>query len=111
MGIKRVQGIVGALLYHDRAVHNRLLVGLIAIGAQQASATEKTTVAIDQILDHVTTYPNNGITYRASDMVLETHSDAGFNNQFKSRSRAGAHLLLSENDPTSKWNGDILTIS
>ena len=33
--IKRVQAIVGALLYYAREVHNRLLVGLIAIGAQQ----------------------------------------------------------------------------
>ena len=33
-GIKRVQAIVGALLHYARAVHNRLLVGLSAIGAQ-----------------------------------------------------------------------------
>ena len=46
MGIKRVQGIVGALLYYARAYHNRLIVGLSAIGAQQASATEQTAAAI-----------------------------------------------------------------
>ena len=40
--IKHVQAIVGTLLYYARAVHNRLLVGLSAIGSQQASATEKT---------------------------------------------------------------------
>ena len=62
-GIKRVQAIVGALLYYSRAVHNRLLVGLSAIGSQQAAATEQTTAAIDQIIDHVATYPNDGITY------------------------------------------------
>ena len=33
-GTKRVQGIVGALLYYARAVDNKLLVGLSAIGAQ-----------------------------------------------------------------------------
>ena len=37
-GKKRVQGIVGALLYYARAVDNKLLVGLSAIGSQQASA-------------------------------------------------------------------------
>ena len=52
-GIKRVQAIVGALFYYAWAVHNRLLVGLSAIGAQQASATEQTEAAIDHILDHV----------------------------------------------------------
>ena len=34
VGIKRVQGIVCALLYYTCAVYNRLLVGLSAIGAQ-----------------------------------------------------------------------------
>ena len=38
-GIKRVHAIVGAILYYSRAVHNRLLVGLSAIGDQQAEAT------------------------------------------------------------------------
>ena len=41
-GIKRVQGIVGALLYYARAVDNKLLVSLSAIGSQQASATQCT---------------------------------------------------------------------
>ena len=54
-GIKRVQAIVGALLYYALAVHNILLVGLSVNGAQQASATEQTAAAIYQILHHVAT--------------------------------------------------------
>ena len=38
-GIKRVQGILGDLLYVGKAVNNKLLVALSAIGAQQAAAT------------------------------------------------------------------------
>ena len=38
-GTKRIQGIVGALLYYARAVENKLLVGLSAIGSQKAAAT------------------------------------------------------------------------
>ena len=109
--IKRVKSIVGALLYYYQAFHNRLLVGLSAIGAQQASATEKTAADIDQILDHAATYTNDCITYQASDMILAAHSDSGFNNESKARSRDGDHTFLSENDPKPKWNGDILTIS
>jgi hypothetical protein len=45
-GIKLVQGIVGALLYYARAVDNKLLVALNAIGTQQAAATEVTASAI-----------------------------------------------------------------
>ena len=36
-GIKKVQGIVGTLLYVGREVNKKLLVALSAIGAQQAS--------------------------------------------------------------------------
>ena len=38
-GIKIVQGIVGALLYIGRAVNNKLIVALSAIGSQQVAAT------------------------------------------------------------------------
>ena len=54
-GINRIQGIVGDLLYLGRAVNNKLLVDLSAIGAQQAAATEETAAAIEQLLDYVPT--------------------------------------------------------
>ena len=54
-GIKIIQGTVGALLYVVRAVNNKILVDLIAIGAQQAAATEDTSAAIEQLLDYVVT--------------------------------------------------------
>ena len=44
-------------------------------------------------------------------MVLAAHSDAGFNNESKGRSRAGAHIFLSENDQEPKWNGPVLTVA
>ena len=53
-----------------RAVNNKLIVALSAIGAQQAAATENTAAAIEQLLDYVATYPNYGILFRKSDMIL-----------------------------------------
>ena len=110
-GIKRVQRIVGGLLYYGRAVDNKLLVTLSAIGSQQAAATEHTNEAVAQLLDYVATYPADGVIYRASEMVVAAHADAGFNNESRSRSRAGAHIFLSENDARPSWNGAILTIA
>ena len=75
-GTKRVQGIVGALLYYAHAVNNKLLVGLSAIGSQQASAKQRTNEPIDQILDYCTTYPVDGILCCSNNMVLSAHSDA-----------------------------------
>ena len=54
-GIKRVQGIVGALLYIGIAVNNKLLVYLSAIGSQKATATEETKDEIEKILYYVAT--------------------------------------------------------
>ena len=39
-----------------RAVNNKLVLALIAIGAQQAAVTEETEDVIEQILDYVATY-------------------------------------------------------
>ena len=110
-GIKRVQGIVVALLYCGHAVNDKVLVALSDIGTQQAAATENTDEAIHQLLDYVATDPNDGITYRASDMVLESHSDASYLNVSKSRSRGGSYILCSENDAIPRLNGSILTLA
>ena len=93
------------------ADNNKLLVALSAIGAQQAAATEDTVSAIEQLLDYVATYPDDGILFRKSDMILAVHANAGFLNESRSRSIAGAHIFLSENDPKPKLNEPVLTIA
>jgi hypothetical protein len=108
---RRIQEIVGSLLYYARAVDNKLLVALSAIAARQAQATVATEQAVQLLLDYVATYPNDGIVYRASDMILCAHADAGFLNETNARSRAGAHIFLSENDPFPRFNGAVLSIA
>eukprot|EP00956_Cyclotella_meneghiniana_P023402 scaffold45578_cov41-Cyclotella_meneghiniana.AAC.1 len=110
-GVRRVQGIVGALLYYARAVDNKLLHALSEIGTQQAAATEATTARVNHLLDYCATYPNDGILYRASSMILAAHSDAAYLNVSKARSRAGAHIMLSEDIPVPAFNGPILTLA
>jgi hypothetical protein len=94
-----VQEIMESLLYHAQAVDNKLLVALSAVAAHQAKATVATEQLVDLLLDYVATYPNDGIVYRAGDMILCAHVDAGFLNKTNSRSRAGAHIYLLEDDP------------
>ena len=85
-GIKQVQAIVRCLLYYARACDNKLLCTLSTISAQQASATQNTLVAVTHLLDHVATYPSDGITFKASNMILAAHSDASYLSKTKSRS-------------------------
>ena len=84
---------------------------LSAIGASQASATENTRNEINKLLNYCATYLSEGITYRDSDMILAAHSNASFLREPKSRSRAGGHIFLSEDDPIPRTNGPLLSIA
>ena len=106
-----VHSIVGALLFYSRAVDNKLPVALKELGQQQASATPATNNDIMQLLDYLATYPRDGITFRASNMVLAAHSDAAYLNVAKSCSHSGAHIMLSEDVPVQTYNISILTIA
>ena len=50
-------------------------------------------------LDYVATYPNDGILFRKSDMILAANADAGFLKELRPRIRAGAHIFLSKMSP------------
>ena len=84
---------------------------LSTIGTQQATATANTNIAITRLLDYVATYQDDGILCRASSTVLASFEDAGFLNETKERSRAGAHIFLTKDVATPPLNGAILTIS
>ena len=98
-GIKRVQAIVGALLYDGRTVDNKLLIALRKIGSTQTAATKLTKTDLSQLLNYLSTYPDNGIPYQSSAIILSAHSDAAYINVSRARSRAGAHTMISENTP------------
>ena len=87
------------------------MVALSVIGSQQAAATANKAEAVEQQLDYIATYPHDGITYKASDMILAAHSDASYLNERLSRSRTGSHTFISENDPSPEFNGPVLTIT
>jgi hypothetical protein len=59
--VKRVQDIVGTLLYYARAVDPTLLPALRASTAQHASCTRAVADACHQLLEYVATHPNAGI--------------------------------------------------
>ena len=49
------------------------------------------------------------LVYNSSKMILSVHSDAGYANEKKARSRAGGHVFLSNNEPDPPNNEAILT--
>ncbi len=44
-------------------------------------------------------------------MILCAHADAGFLNKSQSRSCAGAHIFLLQNEPFPQFNGAVLSIA
>jgi hypothetical protein len=93
-GIKRIQKIVGTLLYYARAVDNTMLVTLIPLASRQSKSTKLTSKDVNQLLNYCATHPTAILRYHASDMVLKIHSDAGYLNETKACSRAGGHFSL-----------------
>ena len=81
------------------------------LSAERLLRVQKIIGSLLYYLDYVASYPNDGIVYRASDMGLCAHTDAGHLNETKSRSRVGAHIYLSEDDPIPLFNGAVLTIA
>ena len=80
-GILCEQFFFGALLYYCCAVDNKLMVALSAIGSHKAAATVDTAAAVEQFIDYIEIYSHNGITYRASYMILAAHYGASYINK------------------------------
>ena len=64
-----------------------------------------------QLLDYLATQEEAVLTYSASDMTLAVHSNAGYLNEPKARSRAGGHFFLSNNAEIPPNNGAVLNIA
>ena len=92
--IKRIQQVIGGVLYYARAVDSTVLVALSAIASEQTRATEQTELRIKQLLDYLATHPSATVRYRRSNMVLNIHSDASYLSETRARSRIAGHYFL-----------------
>ena len=87
-GIKFVQQATRTFLYHAHIVDPTMLVALSVIAASQPAPTEQTLEKTLFFLDYAAMHPDAILTYCASDMVLNIHSDASHLTEPKARSRA-----------------------
>jgi hypothetical protein len=108
---KFIQAVVGMLLYYGRAVDSTIIPSLSSLATEQAKPTAKTKATVMQLLDYLAMQEEAIITYNASDMILQVHSNAGYANEKGARSRAGRHFFLSNSNSSATNNGAILTMS
>jgi len=104
---KHVQQVTGKFNWYSRAVDESILVALSALASQQAKPTQETMKRCKQLLEYLASQDPAVVTFRASDMKLAIHSDAGYLNETKARSRAGGRFFLSENIESPPRNGAI----
>ena len=86
---KRIQQIVGSILYYARSVDSTALVTLNKIATEQEKATNHTIETTEQLLDYMESNPDAMVIFYASDMILNLHSDDSYTSVKDNRSRAG----------------------
>ena len=64
-----------------------------------------------QFLDYVAAHPDAVVTFTASKMILNVHSDASYLIEPKARSRAGGHYFLSDDSENPENNGAVLNVA
>ena len=105
---KRIQQIIGVLLYYSRAVDPTMLVRINKAASRISTATVDTMKAAERILRYVICNPDASITYHRSKMVLILYSDASYLTERGSRSRCGGFFFLGDNDSDWRLNGAVL---
>jgi hypothetical protein len=93
-GIKRVQQIVGSILYYARAVNMTILKALSLIAVEQTNATEKTMARCTQLLDYLLHNANTKVLFIASNIILNIHSNALYLLEAKAQSCACGHFFM-----------------
>ena len=88
-----------------------MLVALSAIASDQSGPSAKIMAKTLMFLDCVATYPDAILTFSASKMVLNVHSDASYLTEPKARSRAGGHFFLSDDGKDPKDKRAVLNIA
>ena len=64
------------------------------MASESSSPTEKTLKRVHQFLNYMATHPNAVIRFRASDMILNVHSDVSYLSAGRARSHAGGYFSL-----------------
>ena len=75
---KKIQQVIGCLWCYAQSLDNTLLVALNTLSQTQAKPTTKTKQLCSHLLNYFATYPNVGLHYQVSAMILHIDSDASY---------------------------------
>ena len=89
---KRLQKIVGKILYYARAVDPTILMGLNSLVTVQIKLTIETAKQINQFLNYIATHPETVKEYRRSGIIIHIYSDELYISEPEARNRAGGYF-------------------
>ncbi len=111
--IKEIRRVIGSILYYAHAVNITVLMALRSIAIRQSNETTKMMEKAKQLLDYLATYPDRMIHFKASDIILNVHSDASYLFKPDARSRACSYFFMGwtpkDGNPI-KLNGAFFTL-
>jgi len=109
--INYLQRVVGKFLYYARAIDNTMLRALNDIATATSKETEATLAVVEHFLNYAASNPDGRIRYIASEMILQTISDAAYLVCPNARSRMGGYHFLGNKDRKLFNNGSLLVLA
>jgi hypothetical protein len=94
--IKEIQRIICSILYYAQAANITDLMALSSITIKQSKGTTNTMQKAKQFLIYLATYPDATIRFRASNIIMNVHSDASYLSKL---------VLKVERADISLWDG------
>ena len=74
--IKKIQQVIGNILYNAHAVDITVLMALSLIAIKQSKEATNSMEKAQQLLNYLATFPNTTILFQASEMIMNIHLDA-----------------------------------
>ena len=95
--MKRIQQIVGFLLYYGQVIDLTIIKTIKVLATQQSAPTENTDQDVKHFIDYCATHPDAKIRLFASKIILQVHSDLSYMNETKACSKASDNYFLGNN--------------
>ena len=108
--IRHIQRVIGKFLYYGRAIDITMQHAINNIRITTAKATTTTEKTVKHFLDYAHCNPDAELIFRASDMILQTDSNAAYLVAPNAQSRAGGYHFLGLKD-NKQFNGAIYVLA
>jgi hypothetical protein len=109
--LKELQEIVGVFLFYARAVDPTMFTAINKIASHQSKPTSLIKREVERFLEYANKWPDATLRVRASNMILQCHSDGSYLSESEARSRAGGFIFLGDCPDDGVPNAPIAYIS